>query len=161
MRHKKIIIAGGTGFIGQGLIKYFGKDNEIIVLNRQSGDVHKNLYSEKLISGKDGFNVRYVKWNGETIEETWANEIDGADLVINLEANLLIAGITEGKNNKYLTAGQLRQRQSEKLSGKPLTLPKFGSMRHRQLYTKTHLIDQTMRLTVSSATGRKIICLII
>ena len=56
----------------------------MIVLNRQSGDVQKNLYSEKLISGKDGFDVRYVKWNGEVIEETWAKEIDGADLVINL-----------------------------------------------------------------------------
>jgi NAD dependent epimerase/dehydratase family enzyme len=84
MKHKKIIIAGGTGFMGQGLVKYFGKDNDIIVLSRQSGDSHKNLYSEKLISGKNGFNVLYVKWSGETIEETWAKEIDGADLVINL-----------------------------------------------------------------------------
>jgi NAD dependent epimerase/dehydratase family enzyme len=84
MKHKKIIIAGGTGFIGQGLIKYFGKDNEMIVLSRQSGETHRNLYSEKLISEKDGFNARYVKWNGDTLEETWAKEIDGADLVINL-----------------------------------------------------------------------------
>jgi len=84
MKHKKIIIAGGTGFMGQGLVKYFGRDNDIIVLSRQSGDSHKNLYSEKLISEKDGFNIRYAKWNGETIEETWAKEIEGADLVINL-----------------------------------------------------------------------------
>ena len=84
MKRKRIIIAGGTGFIGQGFIKYFGKDNEIIVLSRQSGDVHKNSYSEKLISEKDGFNVRYVEWNGSVAEENWTKEIDGADLVINL-----------------------------------------------------------------------------
>lgn len=84
MRHKKIILAGGTGFIGQGLIKYFGKDNEVIVLSRQSRDHHKNLYSEKLISSKDGFDIRYVTWDGETIDETWAKEMNGADLVINL-----------------------------------------------------------------------------
>ncbi len=84
MRHKRIIIAGGTGFIGQGLVKYLGKDNEVIVLSRKSGDTHKNLYSKKSISKKDDFNVQYVKWNGETVEESWAKEIDGADLVINL-----------------------------------------------------------------------------
>jgi uncharacterized protein len=84
MKHKKIILAGGTGFIGQGLIQYFGKDNEMIVLSRQSGDDHKNLFSQKLISERDGFIVRYVKWDGKTPEESWAKEIDGADLVINL-----------------------------------------------------------------------------
>jgi len=84
MKHKKIIIAGGTGFIGQGIIKYFGRDNEMVVLTRQSGNAHKNLYSEKLISEKEDFNVRYVKWNGEIMEESWTKEIDGADLVINL-----------------------------------------------------------------------------
>jgi hypothetical protein len=84
MKHKKIILAGGTGFIGQGLIKYFGKDNEMIVLGRQSEDDHKNLYSGNLISERDGFSVRYVKWDAKTIEESWAKEIDGADLVINL-----------------------------------------------------------------------------
>ncbi len=84
MRHKKIILAGGTGFIGQGLIKYFGKDNEIVVLSRQSEDDHKNSDSQKLIPERDGFNVRYVKWDGKTLEESWTREIDGADLVINL-----------------------------------------------------------------------------
>lgn len=84
MKHKKIIFAGGTGFLGQGLIKYFGKDNEIIVLSRLSGNDQKNLYSEELISAKDGFNVRYVKWDGETNENNWAKEVNGADLVVNL-----------------------------------------------------------------------------
>ena len=84
MKRKKIIIAGGTGFIGQGLIKYFGKENEIIVLSRQSGSTQGNSYSQKLILEKDGFNVRYLKWGDGNIEEAWIKEIDGADLVVNL-----------------------------------------------------------------------------
>jgi NAD dependent epimerase/dehydratase family enzyme len=48
MKHKKIIIAGGTGFIGQGIIKYFGRDNEMVVLTRQSGNAHKKLVFRKI-----------------------------------------------------------------------------------------------------------------
>ena len=36
MRNKKIIIAGGTGFIGQGLARRWAKDNQVIILSRQS-----------------------------------------------------------------------------------------------------------------------------
>lgn len=84
MKNKKIIIAGGSGFIGQALLKYLGKENEIVVLGRQSGDTHKNSYNEKLLSSSEGYNVRYVKWNGKDIENDWSSEIDGAGLVINL-----------------------------------------------------------------------------
>ena len=84
MKDKKIILAGGSGFIGQFLAKYFGGDNEIIVLTRQSGATHKNLYTEKLLTEKDGIQIRYVKWDGQRTEENWQKEIDGADLMINL-----------------------------------------------------------------------------
>lgn len=36
MKNKRIVIAGGTGFIGQQLVRHFGKDNHIVVLSRQS-----------------------------------------------------------------------------------------------------------------------------
>jgi len=84
MKNKKIVIAGGTGFIGQALIAYFGRENSIVILGRQSVDSHKNLYRQKLLTSKDGFLVRYVKWNGHDMEESWCHEVDGADLVINL-----------------------------------------------------------------------------
>lgn len=84
MKNEKIVIAGGSGFIGQFLAKYFGKENQVIILGRESGDTHKNSYGQKLLSDRDGYNLRYVKWNGKDVEETWSNEIDGASLVINL-----------------------------------------------------------------------------
>lgn len=84
MKNKKIIITGGTGFIEQGLIKYFGKENTIIVLSRQSGDRHKNLYTHELLTEDKGYKVHYIKWNGKDLEESWTKELDGADLVINL-----------------------------------------------------------------------------
>jgi NAD dependent epimerase/dehydratase family enzyme len=84
MKNKKIIIAGGTGFIGQALVKYLGKDNEIVILGRQSSDTNKNSYTKKLITASDGYNLRYIKWNGKDVADHWSTEIDGAELIINL-----------------------------------------------------------------------------
>jgi uncharacterized protein len=81
MQNKKIVIAGGSGFIGQAVAEYFGKDNEIVVLSRHVKDVN-NSYGKKSISLAN-HNVRNVHWNAKDIGD-WAKEIDGADLVINL-----------------------------------------------------------------------------
>jgi len=82
MKNKKIILAGGTGFMGQEMTKYFGKENEIIILTRQvNGKTNRNDYNS--LSAEDVKNIRYVKWDGKTVDE-WVNEMNDADLVINL-----------------------------------------------------------------------------
>jgi uncharacterized protein (TIGR01777 family) len=82
MENKKIIIAGGTGFIGQALAAYFGKTNRVIILSRQIGQHKRN--GKKLLMASDGFAIGYRPWDGLRVETAWASELEGADLVINL-----------------------------------------------------------------------------
>jgi uncharacterized protein len=84
MKHKKIIITGGTGYIGQALARYFGKDNHVVILSRQSVNGHNNNYNKNLVKASDGYNITYWRWDGKTVEKHWANDIEGADIVINL-----------------------------------------------------------------------------
>lgn len=83
MENKKIILAGGTGFIGQELCNYFGGNNQLIVLTRNVGEHNSNTFGESHIKDEVVKNIRYIKWDGNTVQE-WAKEIDGADIIINL-----------------------------------------------------------------------------
>lgn len=70
MSVKRIILAGGSGFLGSALAKkFYTERSEVIVLTR-----HPRGHS-------DG--VKEVGWDGKTVGE-WAQFIDGADAVINL-----------------------------------------------------------------------------
>jgi len=67
---KRIILAGGSGFVGQALAPVLvANDYEVVVLGR--GAAHR----------RDG--VDYLQWNGETVAD-WANAIDGAEAIVNL-----------------------------------------------------------------------------
>ncbi len=57
MKHKKIVIAGGTGFIAQAMAQYFGKDNHVILLSRKAVNNHNNNYDHELIKAADGYNI--------------------------------------------------------------------------------------------------------
>lgn len=98
MTSKKIIIAGGTGFIGQEMIKYFGKTNEIIVLTRKLEHTTNNRNHYDSLTQQDISLIRFVKWDGKTIN-SWASELNNADLVINLAGRTVNCRYTE-KNKK-------------------------------------------------------------
>ncbi|OED44223.1 TIGR01777 family protein [Flavobacteriaceae bacterium (ex Bugula neritina AB1)] len=67
---KKLVIAAGTGFLGTILLKHFQKKvNTIVILTRTQN--------------KSVGNVKYVHWDAETLGD-WKNEIDGADVLINM-----------------------------------------------------------------------------
>ena len=86
-KHKKIILAGGTGQIGQALCRYYkNTSNEIIVLSRSA---------EK----REG-NVRFLHWDGKTPGQ-WASELDKADMLINLAGKNVNCRYTE-KNKKEI-----------------------------------------------------------
>ncbi len=84
MRNKKIILAGGTGFIGQALAARWGKDNQIVILSRQNAKAQNNSYGKKLLKASDGYHLTYWHWDGKQVERHWADELEGCDLVVNL-----------------------------------------------------------------------------
>ena len=67
---KKLIIAAGTGFLGQVLIHHFkNKFEEIIILTRGKSEIKNN--------------ITYVNWNAKTFSG-WEKELEIADVLINL-----------------------------------------------------------------------------
>ena len=67
---RKIIIAGGSGFIGRKLCShYLSKGFEVVVLTR------KPSYED--------VGVRFVHWNAKDLG-TWQHELEGAELLINM-----------------------------------------------------------------------------
>src|SRR6187551_2434083 len=99
MKNKKIILTGGTGFMGQEMTKYFGKENKIIILSRQVNEkTNRNDYNT--LSAEDLKNILYVKWDGKTSGE-WVNELIDADLVINLAGKSVNCRYNE-KNKKEI-----------------------------------------------------------
>ncbi len=67
---KKLIIAAGTGFLGQVLVNHF-KDSfeEIVILTRGKSEVKNN--------------IKYVNWNAKSFSG-WEKELENADVLINL-----------------------------------------------------------------------------
>jgi hypothetical protein len=67
----KIVLAGGSGYLGNVLADYYkDKAKEIIIFSRREG-------------GGKWSNVKTVVWDAETLGN-WEKELEGADLLINL-----------------------------------------------------------------------------
>jgi nucleoside-diphosphate-sugar epimerase len=63
MKMQKIVIAGGTGFIGRNIASYFGNDNEIVILSRGKGKGANNAFEEFEIG--NNASTRLVQWSGK------------------------------------------------------------------------------------------------
>lgn len=69
----KIVLAGGTGYLGELLVRALGQHgHQIVVLSRNGGD-----------KGRVARVARVARWDGRTLG-AWADELDGAGAVINL-----------------------------------------------------------------------------
>jgi NAD dependent epimerase/dehydratase family enzyme len=104
MKHKKIVIAGGTGFIGQAMARYFGKDNHVILLSRKPVSNQNNNYEHELIKAADGYNITYWCWDATHVEKYWLQDIDGADIVINLAGKSVNCRYTEKNRQQILNS---------------------------------------------------------
>jgi len=88
MKYNKIVLAGGSGYIGKILIAHFKNiTKEIIILNR----------SRNVTVG----NVRYVNWDGKTIGE-WRGELEGTDMLVNLCGKSVNCRYNEQNKKKIL-----------------------------------------------------------
>jgi uncharacterized protein (TIGR01777 family) len=67
---KKIVLAGGSGFLGQSLARHFLDAKwDVVVLTRSAG--------------RTGLAGRAVEWDGRTLGD-WRKELEGASAVVNL-----------------------------------------------------------------------------
>ena len=89
---KKIVLPGGSGFLGKALAAFFAERGwEVVVLSRH---------------GRACVGGRCVTWDGETLGD-WAGEIDGAAAVINL-AGRTVNCRYDAKNRAEICESRLR-----------------------------------------------------
>lgn len=93
----KIIIAGGSGFIGLALANHFRSKYEVVILSRQR-------------MSSDSY-VRVVPWDARSLGD-WRQELEGATALINLTGKSV--------NCRYNEANKQAIRQSRVLSTKVL-----------------------------------------
>lgn len=88
MKYKKIILAGGNGYLGSVLAAYYStRAEEVIILSRRP----------KVSDG----NTQTVVWDGETIG-AWSDTLKGADMLINLCGKNVNCRYTEKNREEIL-----------------------------------------------------------
>lgn len=115
MTNKKIVIAGGSGFIGEELIRYFGMENDLVVLTRKLSESVNNRNTYTHLKDNDLARTKYVKWDGESLG-IWCAELDTADIVINLAGKSVNCRYTE-KNKREIINSRVN---STKIIGKAI-----------------------------------------
>lgn len=87
---KKLIIAAGTGFLGQVLLNHFkDKFEEIVILTRGKS---------KTID-----TIKYVNWNAETFSG-WETELENSTVLINLTGKSVDCRYNEQNKKEILTS---------------------------------------------------------
>ncbi len=86
----KIVIAGGSGFLGNSLLQYWSEKNyELVVLTRKS--------TEKIKIPPSG--VSFVTWDPSTTGD-WVKHLEHSDVIINLVGQSLASGLRWTKGVK-------------------------------------------------------------
>jgi len=93
----KIVIAGGTGFIGRALYTALCEaGHHVILLTRRKGDTRQ----------LPGPTVTAVEWDGRTAGE-WVHCLDGSDAVINLAGASIADGRWTDARKQLLTESRI------------------------------------------------------
>ena len=87
-KKQTIILAGGTGFLGQLLQNHFAKIyHKVIVLTRQAKPAKDNIH--------------FMEWDGRNPGH-WMHEVDGADAIINLTGKSVNCRYNENNKKEIL-----------------------------------------------------------
>lgn len=87
---KKVILAGGSGYIGSVLADFYSdKADQVIVLTRGKPSLKGN--------------VKSVHWNGKDVDK-WAEELEGADLLVNLTGKNVNCRYNEKNKSEILNS---------------------------------------------------------
>ncbi|WP_432671902.1 TIGR01777 family oxidoreductase [Flavobacterium sp. SM2513] len=87
---KKLVIAAGTGFLGQVLVNHFeNKYDEIIILTRGKSRVLNT--------------IKYINWDAKTLSG-WENELENAAVLINLAGKSVDCRYTESNKKEILSS---------------------------------------------------------
>lgn len=85
----KVVVAGGTGFIGGAIVKEFAdRGDDIVVLSRSLKHIQ---------------NATTVQWDGKTLGP-WADRLEGAGAVINVVGESVFTHWTEEKKKQMLSS---------------------------------------------------------
>jgi hypothetical protein len=88
----RIVLAGGSGYLGRVLADYYkDKANDIVILSRKAHAPQGN--------------VRYLVWDGRT-SGRWTEALEGCDLLINLSGKNVNCRYTE-KNRRQIFSSRL------------------------------------------------------
>ena len=86
----KVVIAGGTGFLGREIVQHFEKSkHELVVLTRgQSQKVNK---------------IKFVHWDAQSIGD-WVSNLEQADVLINLSGKSINCRHTERNKTEIINS---------------------------------------------------------
>ena len=94
----KIVVAGGTGFLGRPLTeRLVTKGHQVVVLTREAASQEP---------------ARAVVWSPDGSVGAWANEIDGADAVVNLAGESIAARRWSANHKQQILDSRIRATRS-------------------------------------------------
>ncbi|MBL0745028.1 TIGR01777 family oxidoreductase [Chryseolinea lacunae] len=85
----KVILAGGSGFLGSVLARYFAtRAKHVVIFSRKPQPAVGNINT--------------VQWDAKQLNNTWVRELEGADLLINLTGKNVNCRYTEANKKEIL-----------------------------------------------------------
>jgi len=80
----KVVIAGGSGFLGRALIARLSREHSVVVLTRNAKKHSRLEVRTPNQSAQEPSRVRVAEWTPDGGTGAWASELDGVHAVVNL-----------------------------------------------------------------------------